>query len=301
MGISTRSHGMRGTGRGVAPAALFCLTLAAAVWGPSAPAAATCLPVAEAPGGEIATVALRGFAPLPVRSWLRRAQADAGPPPGQGTVALTFLGHSSFLIRTPGNVAAVTDFNGYVRPGLLPDIVTMNHAHSSHYTDYVDPRVRHVLRGWSGEHGFPRYDVTLRDMRVRNVPTNIRDGGGTEIAGNSIFIFETTGLCIAHLGHLHHPLTPELVGRIGQVDVLLVPIDDGYTMRQDLMAGAVRDIKPRVVVPMHYFGQALVDSFLTLMEAQGYEGRMIDGPSVALSKGALPRRRTVMVLQPETY
>lgn len=294
MGRAVRFHG--------AGAALFALALVAGPWGQPAPAKATCLPVAEAPGAGFVFAGFRSPAALPGHRWLRRAQAQSGPPPGSGQVRLTFLGHSSFLIRTPGNVAAVTDFNGYVQPDFLPDIVTMNHAHSSHYTDYVDPRVRHVLRGWSGEHGFPRYDVTLRDMRVRNVPTNIRDGaGGTEIAGNSIFIFETTGLCIAHLGHLHHPLTPELVGRIGAVDVLLVPIDDGMTMRQDLMAGVVKAIGPRVVVPMHFFGRHLVDSFLTLMEAQGYEARLLEGSRIRLSKGALPRRRTVMVLQPEVF
>jgi L-ascorbate metabolism protein UlaG (beta-lactamase superfamily) len=83
----------------------------------------------------------------------------------------------------------------------------MNHAHSTHYTD--NPRSRHQARaarlGPSPDQP-ARHDMQASDVRVRNVPTNIRNymSGGTERHGNSIFIFEIANLCIAHLGHLHH-------------------------------------------------------------------------------------------------
>lgn len=268
------------------------------------PALATCLPVAEAPGALFMRAGLGGASPGSLArapSPLLRAGAERGPAPPGGTVELTFLGHSSFLIRTPKDVTAVTDYNGYIRTTFPPDIVTMNHAHETHYTDFVDPAIRHVLRGWTTARGFPRFDVRYRDMRVRNVPTNIRDGtGGTEFAGNSIFVFETTGLCIAHLGHLHHLLSPEHVGRIGEVDVALVPIDDGFTLTQEAMAEAVDALKPRVVVPMHYFAQHMAERFATLMAGHGYAARYVDGPSVILSKRTLPRR-TILVLAGELY
>src|SRR6202035_1369095 len=59
------------------------------------------------------------------------------------------------------------------------------------------------------------WDLKYRDVRVRNVPTNIRSfGGGTERYGNSIFVFEIANLCIAHLGHLHHTLTQAQLNEI---------------------------------------------------------------------------------------
>ena len=123
-------------------------------------------------------------------------------------VRITYAGHSTFLIESPKLVRIATDYNDYVKPPVLPDVVTMNHAHSTHYTDRPDPTIPHVLRGWAEEYGKPvRHDAQISDVRVRNVPTNIRDfGGGTERHGNSIFIFEMANLCIAHLGHLHHTL-----------------------------------------------------------------------------------------------
>ena len=69
-----------------------------------------------------------------------------------------------------------TDYNDIVRPSVVPDVVTMNHAHSTHYTESPDPGITHVLRGWATEYGKPvRHDVQIKDVRVRNVPTNIRD------------------------------------------------------------------------------------------------------------------------------
>ena len=64
---------------------------------------------------------------------------------------LTYVGHSTFLIESPQLVRIATDYNDYVKPPMIPDIVTMNHAHSTHYTDSPEPDIKHVLRGWAGE------------------------------------------------------------------------------------------------------------------------------------------------------
>ena len=88
-----------------------------------------------------------------------------------------------------------------------------------------------MLQGLEPDGGPVKHDLTFSDVRVRNVVTNIRDWAGGAIAyGNSIFVFEIAGLCIGHLGHLHHTLTEQQIGQIGQLDVVLVPVDGSYTM-----------------------------------------------------------------------
>ena len=78
-------------------------------------------------------------------------------------VRITYSGHSTFLIESPQFVRIATDYNDYVRPPVLPDIVTMNHAHDAHYTDRPDPRIKHVLRGWGPSPGQPaRHDIRSR-------------------------------------------------------------------------------------------------------------------------------------------
>jgi len=247
-----------------------------------APAGATCLAVAGAPAP---------MRPMPVA--LKAAAAPA--------VTLTFLGHSSFLLRSAGNVTAVTGYNGYIRSEAPPDIVTMNHAHGTHYTDTVEPGVTHILRGWNTGDGVPRHDVEIRDLRVRNVPTNIRDAfAGTEFAGNSIFVFETAGLCIAHLGHLHHQLEPGHLAQLGIIDVLLAPIDDGWTMAQTGMVAVIETLRPSVVIPMHYSAPWTLASFAALMTERGWTIREQAASAVDLTRATLPRQ-TVMVLPPSQF
>ena len=219
----------------------------------------------------------------------------------QGEVGLTFVGHATFLIETPGGVRAATDYNDYVRPNLPLDLVTMNRAHSTHYTDRPDGRIAQVLRGWNPDGGPARHDVTVGDLRVRNVSTNIRrwgygsGEGGTDFDGNSIFVFEAGGLCIAHLGHLHHPLEASHLRKVGRVDVVLVPVDGGYTLDMDGMMEVLAGLDAKLMIPMHYFGSYTLDRFLEKAQRR-YDVARRDNPHLVLSKAMLPMKPQVLVL-----
>ncbi len=212
-------------------------------------------------------------------------------------VRITFIGHATFLIESPQLVRIATDYNDYVRPPLVPDIATMNHAHDTHYTDNPDPAIKYVLRGWGANPGEPaNWDITYRDVRVRNVPTNIRDGeGGTERYGNSIFIFEIANLCIAHLSHLHHTLTQAQLDAIGRPDVVMAPVDGSYTLDLDGMMEVLTALKAQIIIPMHFFDQSILDRFLTRARSQ-WDVETADIPSVVVSKTTLPAKPEVLVL-----
>src|SRR4029079_8448461 len=106
--------------------------------------------------------------------------------------------------------------------------------------------------------------MTYQDVRVRNVPTNIRDwvGGGTERHGNSIFIFEVAQMCIAHLGHLHHTLNQQQLNEIGRVDAVLVPVDGGATLDLDGMFEVLNSLKAPLMIPMHFFSSYTLNRFM---------------------------------------
>lgn len=214
--------------------------------------------------------------------------------PDAGDVRLTYLGHSSFLIESAGGATAVTDYNGVHRAPFAPDIVTMNNAHSTHYSEVIEPGVEHVLKGWGEDGSFALHDLRFKDMHVRNVPTNVRDFGGTRYYGNSIFVFELADLCIAHLGHLHHTLSDQHLGELGQIDVLLVPIDGVYTIPQELMLEVIRQIGAAVIVPMHYFSSHGVDRFATLMDGH-YEAVYSKSPTIVVSRLRIPYRKLVVL------
>jgi L-ascorbate metabolism protein UlaG (beta-lactamase superfamily) len=238
----------------------------------------------------------------PIRTWAACAPVALAEPriwrvaDEDPTVHITFLGHSSFLIETPDHVRAVTDYSGVYTPAEPPDLVTMNHAHSSHFTLHPDPRIGIVLHGWQEGPKPPMHDVTLRDLRVTNLPTNIREwGGGTEINGNSIFIFETSGLCIAHLGHLHHLLEPADLDALGRIDVVMIAVDGAFTLGQNDARKVIEQIHPRIVLPMHYFSLENLGRFLDMMRGS-YEVEVRREPGIDVSRVTMPERATVIAL-----
>jgi L-ascorbate metabolism protein UlaG (beta-lactamase superfamily) len=212
-------------------------------------------------------------------------------------VRITYSGHSTFLIESPRLVRIATDYNDYVRPPVLPDIVTMNHAHTTHYTDRPDPAIKHVLRGWGPSPEEPaRHDMTYQDVRVRNVPTNIRSwAGGTERHGNSIFIFEMAQMCIAHLGHLHHTLTQQQLNEMGRVDIVLVPVDGSMTLDLEGMFEVLTALKAPLMIPMHVFSAYTLNRFLARAKEQ-WDVEVNETPSVLMSKTTLPAAPKVLVL-----
>ena len=211
-------------------------------------------------------------------------------------VRLTFIGHATFLIESPQLVRIATDYNDMVKPPVTPDIVTMNHAHPTHYTDHPDPAIKFVLRGWADNEKPERIDFSYKDVRVRNVPTNIRSyDGGTERNGNSIFIFEIANLCIGHLGHLHHTLNQQQLDAIGRLDVVLVPVDGSYTLDLDGMVEVLHALKAPLMIPMHYFSDYTLNRFLDRVRKE-WPVEIAAVPTIVLSETSLPVAPKVVVL-----
>lgn len=226
--------------------------------------------------------------------------ASFGTPLAADTVRLRYVDHSMYLLETPGGLLAATDYIGYLGlPDVVPDVVTMNNAHVTHWTGHPDARIPHVLRGWPDDAGPADHRLDLGEMLVRNVTTDRRprlgEADGEE--ANSIFIFEVAGLCIGHLGHLHIIPTDEDYASIGRLDVVMVPVDGGMTMNVTDMAQVVRRLRSSVVLPMHWFSGASLEVFLADMAAE-FDVVRLEQPDIVLSRDSLPSRPTIMVLQP---
>jgi L-ascorbate metabolism protein UlaG (beta-lactamase superfamily) len=222
-------------------------------------------------------------------------------PVAEDTLRIRYLDHASFALKTAGGLVAVTDYTGYLGlSDLVPDVVTMNNAHSTHWTDQPDPRIPHVLRGWPTDRVPAEHALELGEMLVRNVTTDTRGpfGEGAAADGNSIFIFEVAGLCIGHLGHLHQIPDAAQLAAIGRLDVVMVPVDGGYTMSIDAMAGVVKTLRSSVVIPMHWFSDPSLNAFLARMEAE-FDVVRLEQSDLDISRDRLPARPTIMVLQPQ--
>jgi L-ascorbate metabolism protein UlaG (beta-lactamase superfamily) len=248
------------------------------------------------PGRAAAQVADRCFAVSQAPAVVQPAQwrpASLGP----AEVRLTFVGHATWLIESAGGIKIATDYNDYIRPPVVPDVATMNRAHTTHYSLFPDPAIKHVLRGWNPEGDGPaKHDLTVGDVRVRNVATNIRDWAGGFIAyGNSIFIFEIAGMCIGHLGHLHHTPTDQQVAHIGQLDVVMVPVDGSYTMDISGVVETLKTLRARLILPMHYFNPFTLARFLERI-GNDFPVEKSERPEIVVSQATLPVEAKILVL-----
>ncbi|MGR3292004.1 MAG: MBL fold metallo-hydrolase [Paracoccaceae bacterium] len=215
-------------------------------------------------------------------------------------VRISYVDHSMFVIQTAGGLSVATDYTGFLGvTDFVPTVVTMNHAHSSHWTPIVPTGVAHILKGW-GLFGIGiDHHLDLGEMLIRNVSTDIRGGfGGDEPNGNSIFVFEVAGLCIGHLGHLHHEPTDQQYAALGRLDVVFAAVDGGLTVPLPTMQRILKRLKSSVVIPMHWFGRDTLDRFLSGM-ADEFQIVRSDASSLEISLRNLPRQPTVIVLEPK--
>ena len=239
----------------------------------------------------------KGIDDLPVRyASLAMAAKLATPANGDPfSVTIRFVTHSTYLIESPEGVTIATDFAGWAGPGVTPRVVTMNRAHSSHYTMSPDPAIEHVLPGWGAVPGEPAaHAMMVDDVYVRNVTTDIDRWGERSPDANSIFVFEVAGLCIAHLGHLHHRLADRHYAQLGRMDILMVPVDGGLTLNHEGMTEVVRRLRSSIILPMHRRGQPL--SRFIAMLGEGFAVDTLDEPTMTISLRDLPSVPTVVVM-----
>ena len=254
--------------------ALAAICFAASAHAQSGPVPSQCLAIAQSlPKVQFASVTL--------------AQTEAEE------VTITYAGHSTYVIETPAGVTVATDYSGVYGTDPVPRVVTMNKAHTTHFTNYPNPDIEYVLPGWNPEGGPAEHRVVVEDIYIRNVPTDIMRGGWLEEGGNSIFVFEVAGLCIGHLGHLHHHLEDEHYAAIGRLDIVMVPIDGGLTLSADTVSAIVKRLFSSIVLPMHRNATPL--SEFTSRMGSDFALEFLDGNSFTVSLRTLPRRPTIRI------
>ncbi|WP_082836823.1 MBL fold metallo-hydrolase [Labrenzia sp. OB1] len=264
------------------PAAAFFFTIIAGLALPGH-AYAVCQLIADAP--------YRSPAPGEARVWQAALAVDE--------VQIRYIGHSTFELETPQGVRIATDYNDSIRPLLPPTVATMNGAHSTHYSVNPSPDIEHLLFGWNPQGGPIDHDLTVQDVRIRNIQTNIRGWDGeSRRLGNSIFVFEVADLCIAHLGHLHHRLTQEDLTRLGQIDIVFAAIDNSSTLRLESLMHVLDSVGPAMVIPMHFHFAGALQSFMGRATEAGYEVIRADTPKLIVSRAGLPLRKTVYIMMP---
>ncbi|MFZ0214342.1 MAG: MBL fold metallo-hydrolase [Candidatus Dormiibacterota bacterium] len=159
----------------------------------------------------------------------------------------TWYGHACFRLRGR-RATVVTDpypsTLGAKAPKLDAQLVTISHPSENHSFTGAVPDDAYVISG-PGE-----YEVA--EVTVRGLDTFQSAPDGGERKHNTIYVVEIDDVRICHLGDLGQMPDEQLEERIGDVDLLLLPVGGGTALDATAAAEVVRQIEPRYVVPMHY-------------------------------------------------
>jgi L-ascorbate metabolism protein UlaG (beta-lactamase superfamily) len=213
---------------------------------------------------------------------------------------ITYLGHSCFKLRGK-QATIITDPYGpeagyNLGKAASGNIVTVSHTHTDHsFVGGVSGEPRVISR--PGE-----YEVG--GVLIIGLPTYHDNEKGAKRGKNTVYAMEIDELSICHLGDLGHPMPDAQLEEIGRVDILMVPVGGVYTMGAQSAAALVRQMDPRIVLPMHYrtpvSGYQDLDTVQTFLHEMGIH-ECAPQPKLNVNKNNLPILMQVTLLEYPGY
>ena len=153
---------------------------------------------------------------------------------------LIYQGHACFTLESDEGTIVFDPYDNGSIPGLndlnvAGDVILCSHEHFDH-------NARHVVK----------QTRRLTNFNIKEIKCFHDDQKGSLRGHNIIHIVETEGMRVAHLGDLGHLLDD--YSELLNVDVLMIPVGGHYTIDALTARKIVEEVKPRIVIPMHYRG-----------------------------------------------
>jgi len=163
-------------------------------------------------------------------------------------MTITWYGHSCFRLENKESSILIDPFSAEIglRPPKIKDnIVLITHQHYDHNNIEGLPQESFLAKG-PGE-----YEV--KGVSIRGIQSFHDKNQGRERGLNTIYIVNMEDLTLAHLGDFgEEKLSEEQVEKIGDVDILMIPVGGVYTINYKEAVEVIHQIEPKIVIPMHY-------------------------------------------------
>jgi len=166
---------------------------------------------------------------------------------------IRWLGHSCFLITNERGINILTDpFDetlGYHMTKEKINIITISHEHYDHNNTMGIKGKPVVLKG--------PVNRDTHKIIFKGIASYHDSVYGKYRGENTIFLIKTDNLTLCHLGDLGHILENEQLEQMGHVDILFIPVGGYFTINYIQAERVINQIKPKIVLPMHYKTDAI--------------------------------------------
>jgi len=242
---------------------------------------------------------------------LQKKLYDGEALPSEAPVELAFFGSSAFRVTSPAGISVMCDpwrnfptrkWDWYFKdfPRIPVDIGVSTHAHFDH--DALHRLDAHVLIDrLIGTYTFG--DVTIRGIADKHETDSssaiydfkkiILDFDGIDITppnnprswDHCLIVIETGGLRIVDWGDNRHNPPEEVWDMLGDIDIALLPVDGSrHVMGFHQVEHIIERLKPKVVVPHHYYIYDVIQRQSTLQTADAWVEEKpgavwLDGPT----------------------
>ena len=203
-------------------------------------------------------------------------------------------GHSCFEIKN-GNTLVIDPHDGksigIKVPQAEADVVLITHDHYDHNSyKTVETKGAKIIRGGNR---------TVHGIKIQSLTAFHDEEKGKKRGEINIYKILVESLQLCHVGDLGHLLDEMTIRKIGDVDILFVPVGGTFTIDAGQAMTMIDAVHPRVAVPMHYKigGLSLpidrVTSFLDLAEKK-YDIQYVDN-EIEMNKDDLPDKTEIWV------
>lgn len=211
---------------------------------------------------------------------------------------IKYLGHAAFVITSDTGLKIITDPYG-TGPDLTygeitesADIVTVSHDHFDHSNVAAVKGNPEVVRRTGRS--------TAKGIEFKGIASYHDEAKGRLRGDNIIFCFEVDGIGVCYLGDLGHLLDDKQVAEIGSVDILFIPVGGYYTIDAKAATEVCNQLKPKVIIPMHYKTEKGIPNIVGVDEFLGGKANVnrLDVSQAEFKPGELPATGQIIVLKP---
>lgn len=210
-------------------------------------------------------------------------------------VFVKWFGHSCFELKSSKTVLLDPHDGsslGLQAPISKPDAILITHSHDDHAGG----------RQFFENHGSIIVDkpckINLDGVNIIGVRTFHDDVQGARLGDNVIYVVEADGIKFCHLGDIGHVLTLQQLLDVTNIDVLFVSTGRSIQLAEE----NIERIKPKVVIPMHYYVEGIIFPYFPLLKIEDFvkdkdNVKYVNGSVVEYYKEKLPSEMEIHVFK----